>query len=103
MMRGHRSSTFPLEEEELKDGMRKNEGIHAGIAPEEEVSRNGAAGAVRGAGLLNSASCPNCLQSGDFSSGCSFLLVHRRVSPSHKLIHPLAGSVRSQSDGGIDA
>jgi hypothetical protein len=59
MVRGHRSSTFPLEEGELKDGMRKNEGIHAGIAPEEEVSQNGVAGSVRRAGPFINSSCPN--------------------------------------------
>jgi hypothetical protein len=38
MVRMHRSSTFPLEEGELKDCMRRNEGINAVMAPEEEVS-----------------------------------------------------------------
>jgi hypothetical protein len=40
MVRVHRSSTFPLEEEELKDCMTRNEAINAGMAQEKKVSRN---------------------------------------------------------------
>jgi hypothetical protein len=40
MVRVHLSSTFPLQEEELKDCMRRNEGIKAGVIPEQEVSQN---------------------------------------------------------------
>jgi hypothetical protein len=36
--------TFHPEEWELKAFMRKNEGMHAAIAPEEEVSQNGRRG-----------------------------------------------------------
>jgi hypothetical protein len=41
MVRVHLSSTFPLDEWELKAYMRKGEEMKAGIVPEEEVSRNG--------------------------------------------------------------
>ena len=41
MVRVHLTTTFPLDEWELKVCMRKDEGRDAGIVPEEEVSRNG--------------------------------------------------------------
>src|SRR5208282_2651511 len=48
-----------LEAEELKDGMRKNEEINAGIESEEEVSQNGAADFARGVSLCLSLCCPD--------------------------------------------
>ncbi len=103
MVRVHHSSTFSLEEGELKDCMRRNEGIKAGVIPEVEVSQNGPAGSACEAEL--STHCGFCLErrSCDFGSGGSFLLVHRRVSPSHELVHPLACGMCGQPDGGIDA
>jgi hypothetical protein len=41
MLRAHHSSTFTLEEGELKAYMSKNEGINAGAAPEEDEFQNG--------------------------------------------------------------
>ncbi len=90
----HLPSTFSRWEWELKDGMRENEGINAGIAPEEEVSQKGAADVARVAGLFLRPSCLDYRRSGYFSACPRFLFVHRRIRPPHDLIHLLARDVR---------
>jgi hypothetical protein len=102
MSRGLLSSTFPREEGELKDYMRENEGMNGGMAPEEEASQKGQGMPLVERALFNPG-CPDYLRSGNFSSGHGFLLVHRRISSPHKLVHSLARGIRSQPDGGIDA